>query len=753
MDGFEDIIKEFLVESYENLDKLDGDLVALEGTPEDRERLASIFRTVHTIKGTSGFLALPKLERVTHVGENLLVPLRDGELTLTRPIADTLLEMVDAIRAILQRVELGQGEGEEDYDGLVNRLQAALEQSQDSEGSDPADATTAPADAIATEKPDEANSDDVTAKGASDANDASTQSGPAASAPSKQEPSLVDASVRLDVGLLDKLVNLVGELVLARNQIVQFSRSMDDAPMLAAAQRLNQITTELQEGVMKTRMQPIRNAWGKLPRVVRDLAASCGKQIDVRMEGEETEIDKTVLEAIKDPLTHIVRNVIDHGIEPPQQRIACGKRPQGTLQLKAFHEGGQMIIQVIDDGAGIDTDAVRAKAIEKGILTESQAAKLSQSELTNLILLPGFSTASSVTNVSGRGVGMDVVKTNIESIGGTLSIQSEPGKGTTLRIRIPLTLAIIPVLLITADGDRYAIPQVSLIELVHIDSQRAGHEIEFIHDAPMFRLRDRLLPLVYVDEQLGLHPPRHRGDRPTDLNIVVLQSDGRQFGLVVDEITDTQEIVVKPLGHHLKDIPVYAGATIMGDGRVCLILDPIGLALAGGVTDGQTERQLPTTMPSQRPHAASQQSLLIVDIGNDARAAIPLSSVARLEEFSASNVEHLGGFDVVQYHGQTIPLFAFSPSLECQPLMMTSQHGGTSSPLHTVVFRDGNRVAGVVVGTILDILQQRSLRESIADDDRDPTHLVIQGRVTQVIDLKSFLQNALRQWDQAGFAA
>ncbi|WP_353620957.1 chemotaxis protein CheA [Rhodopirellula sp. JC639] len=757
MDGFEDIIKEFLVESYENLDKLDGDLVALEDTPDDRERLARIFRTVHTIKGTSGFLALPKLERVTHVGENLLVPLRDGELTLTRPIADTLLEMVDAIRAILQRVELGQGEGEDDYDGLVARLQAALDQSSpslESPGSQepPPSHAPAPAPAAAADATDATDATDETAPVDSD-HDAATQDAPPASAPSKQEPSLVDASVRLDVGLLDKLVNLVGELVLARNQIVQFSRSMDDAPMLAAAQRLNQITTELQEGVMKTRMQPIRNAWGKLPRVVRDLAASCGKQIDVRMEGEETEIDKTVLEAIKDPLTHIVRNVIDHGIEPPEQRIACGKRPQGTLQLKASHEGGQMIMQIIDDGAGIDTDAVRAKAIEKGLLTESQAAQLNQTELTNLILLPGFSTASSVTNVSGRGVGMDVVKTNIESIGGTLSIQSEPGEGTTLRIRIPLTLAIIPVLLITADGDRYAIPQVSLIELVHIDSQRAGHEIEFIHDAPMFRLRDRLLPLVYVDEQLGLHPPRHRGDRPTDLNIVVLQSDGRQFGLVVDEITDTQEIVVKPLGHHLKDIPVYAGATIMGDGRVCLILDPIGLALAGGITDGQTERQLPATIPTKRPHAGSQESLLIVDLGNDARAAIPLSSVARLEEFSPQSIERLGGFDVVQYHGQTIPLFTFNQSLECQRLNLTGQHGSPTSPLHTVVFRDGNRVAGVVVGTILDILQQRSLREIPDDGDRDPTHLVIQGRVTQVIDLNAFLQHALRQWDQAGFAA
>ncbi|MCS7466024.1 chemotaxis protein CheA [Stieleria sp. ICT_E10.1] len=796
MDGFEDIIKEFLVESYENLDKLDDDLLALEDTPDDQQRLASIFRTVHTIKGTCGFLALPKLERITHVGENLLVPLRDGELTLTRPIADTLLEMVDAIRAMLRQVESGQGEGDDDYETLVARLEAARTQPTATQV-DPSAApmVSEPSVSIADQPQSENTATTSEASGQVGADGASgmdrdnaaesplhQQAAPEPAAPeqatprdaaseqatserarcdwkeapglTKNEASLVDASVRLDVELLDKLVNLVGELVLARNQIVQFSRSNDDAPLHAAAQRLNQITSELQEGVLKTRMQPIRNAWGKLPRLVRDLAASHGKQVDIRMEGEETEVDKTVLEAIKDPLTHIVRNVVDHGIELPERRIACGKPPRGVLHLNAFHEGGQMIIEISDDGGGIDTNLVRAKAIERGIISNQRASTLSESDITPLILLPGFSTAASVTNVSGRGVGMDVVKTNIECIGGSLEIQSTLGLGTTLRIKIPLTLAIMPVLLVATEGDRYAIPQASLLELVHIDSLRARQEIEFIHDAPLFRLREQLLPLIYLDEQLGLHPPRRRGDPTSDLNIVVLDADGHQFGLVVDEIIDTQEIVIKPLGSHFREIPVYAGATIMGDGTICLILDLIGLAQSGGITGGQAERKVPITQPPWHSNESPSESLLIVDLGDESRVAIPLSSVARLEKFESSDIERLGDFHVVQYRGQTIPLFSIDGSLECQLVDVSSRQLASESPLHTVVFHDGDRVAGVVVTKILDILHNQPVHADPEGGQAGAArHLVIQQRVTRIIDLNTFLRSALRHWADAWFAA
>lgn len=734
MDGFEDIIKEFIVESYENLEKLDGDLLALEEDPGDQQRLASLFRTVHTIKGTSGFLALPKLERVAHVGENLLVPLRDGDLSLNRQTADVLLEMGDAIRAILESVESGHGEGDNDYDALIDKLEEALNSPRGHAGNPP----------------------DENAGGADDASFiplGDCNFNIAAGTTDRVHP-VAESSVRLDVALLDKLVNLVGELVLTRNQIVQFCRTTHDGAMLAASQQLNLITTELQESVVKTRMQPIRNAWGKLPRLVRDLACACGKKVEVRMEGDETEIDKTVLEAVKDPLTHIVRNAVDHGIESPDDRVAVGKPPIGVLLLKAFHEGGLMIIEIRDDGAGINAEHVRAKAVENGIVSLQQAAALSEKELTDLILLPGFTTAHSVTNVSGRGVGMDVVKTNIESIGGSLDVISTAGLGTTLRIKIPLTLAIIPALLVRAANQQFAIPQVSLVELVRADGRDSRRCVEYIHSAPVFRLRERLLPLVYLDEQLGLCDPRRPGAEMADLNIVVLQADGRQFGLIVDEITDTQEIVVKPLGHHLREIPVYAGATIMGDGTVSLILEVLGLAHKSGILDEASDRCVSNSMAATPVTSSLSESLLLVDPGNNTQAAIRLSSVARLEKFAASDVQRLGEFNVIEYHGQTVPLFSI-PGAEDISCVRSPRDATVNDPLlHTVVYREGDQLAGVVVEKIVDILNDLPLKQTPAAGPEDQAmHMVIGGRVTEVIDLKSFLKSVLPKWTDKWSAA
>lgn len=726
MDGFEDIIKEFLVESHENLGKLDDDLLALEEMPGDRERIASIFRTVHTIKGTSGFLALPKLERVTHVGENLLVPLRDGHLELNRPITDALLEMVDAIRVILRHVEHGQGEGDDDYDCLIHRLESALNVEQDSDcGNDPA----------ADNRPLHGESAPSLPSGP----DVSTaaESGTAIDKPS---PSITDGTVRINVGLLDKLMNLVGELVLARNQIIQFSSHTNDAAIINASQRLNAITSELQESVMKTRMQPIRHAWSSLPRMVRDLAAHCGKQVVVRTEGDDTEIDKTVLEAIRGPLTHIVRNAVDHGIELPQTRLAIGKTPQGVLLMRAFHEGGQVIIEVSDDGAGIDVERVTKKAIENEIVTRQQVDAMSERDLTNLILLPGFSTATSVTNLSGRGVGMDVVKTNVESIGGSLEIQSGLGSGTILRIRIPLTLAIIPALLVKSGGEQYAIPQISLLELVRVDGDRADRGIEFIHEAPVFRLREKLLPLVFLDEQLGLHQPRRIDDQFGNLNIVVLRAHDKPFGLVVHEITDTHEIVVKPLNFHLQQIPVYAGATIMGDGTVSLILDIVGLAEKSGVLNDNHDYQVCNERINRSAPKSSAESLLIIDSARNTRAAIRLSSVARLEKFSIADVECAEGKHVVQYRNQIIPLVALDGALKTRLGQCDSLHNDRTAMLHTVVYHEGGQCVGIVVDRIVDIIQRTSVGDEAADTSKSQ---LIHNRVTELIDLPSFLATAL----------
>lgn len=816
MDGFDDdemeIVKEFLVESYESLDELDQNLMALEDRPDDRERLGSIFRTVHTIKGTSGFLALTKLERVAHVGENLLVKLRDGRLSLTHDIADGLLGMVDAIRAILANLEQSGNEGDADYEALILKLQELLH------GADPGAQLTPPPAAPATdtnatepddtppaqletdtEACDEPTSDvdietdpepsaetsespspdaqptsaaepvsepvtDASPPTASTAptSNLNTSDPPAVSdqhSPEKQNPqpakettttastpnteeratsdnqankTVADATVRIDVELLDKLMNLVGELVLSRNEIVQFCSRLEDARMNAASQRLNLITTELQEGVMKTRMQPIRNAWSKLPRVVRDLSATLGKQVEVQMFGADTELDKTVLEAIKDPLTHIVRNSVDHGIESPEQRIAAGKPGLGTLSLRAFHEGGQVNIEIADDGGGINAERIREKAVEKGVVAADVSQEMSERELINLILLPGFSTAQKVTNVSGRGVGMDVVKTNIEQIGGTLDIQSVAGKGTTLRIKIPLTLAIVPALMVTVDGDHYAIPQVNLMELVRLSNDRVNDEIEYIHNVPVYRLRGNLLPLVYLDEELEVRERRKQDRRNEDINIVVLRADSELFGLVVDSITDTQEIVVKPLGQNLKAIPAYAGATIMGDGHVALILDVLGLAQKSHVLAQHRDRSVREKPTLAMSRSSEQEELLVVESHDGLRAAIRLSSVARLEEFPVKHVERAGAKSVVQYRGEILPLIDIAGGpLHCAPMGEEDD-----TVISTVVFSQGEQNVGVVVGKIVDIVPA----EVSVDTKTQGNSRIIKNRVTEMVDLQQVVQ-------------
>jgi two-component system chemotaxis sensor kinase CheA len=533
-----DIVKDFLVESYENLDRLDRELVDLEKNPEDREALGSVFRTIHTIKGTCGFLGFNKLEAVAHVGENLLTRLRDRQLTLTPEITTALLTMVDAVRQMLSQIEKAGQEGERDDSVLIATL-TRLQQSPAAQVSAtdttapkpaaPAPAAVAPAPVSTTEVADmlpnmPLNIGDILEQRAgvtaaavqlavmqqkegdprrlgeilvehgavrpADIVDALRiqQAARAAAAPAS------DSTIRVDVGLLDKVMNLVGELVLARNQVLQFANRMKDTSFIAASQRLNLITTELQAGVMKTRMQPIGNIWGQFPRTVRDVALGCGKEVKIEMEGKETELDKTIIEAIKDPLTHLVRNSVDHGIELPEARVKAGKDRAGRLILRAFHEGGQVNIEIGDDGAGLNAERIRKKAIERALITAEQAPRMSEREIFNLIFLPGFSTAEKVTNVSGRGVGMDVVKTNVEKIGGTVDIHSTLGQGTTVRVKIPLTLAIIPALIVTCSGERYAIPQVSLLELVRLKAEEVSKGIELVHGAPVYRLRGRLRP-------------------------------------------------------------------------------------------------------------------------------------------------------------------------------------------------------------------------------------------------------------------
>ncbi|MCB0331149.1 MAG: chemotaxis protein CheW, partial [Bdellovibrionales bacterium] len=838
----DEIIQEFLVESFESLDQLDQDFLVLEENPEDKETINRIFRTIHTIKGTCGFLELGKLESVTHIGESLLDELRAGRIQLNEEIATSLLKMVDAVRNMLSNIEKCGHEGDDDFQALRETLtrlkdgrsvkeavvtedlsgevsvKAQAEDQAHGEGVEGEVAEEFEAGVEPKEEPSEAQSEeselgdvanhdliaeilaspefadvdikeatppaqaDVTvpdsveelsvvavADEAGDRESAIAQEvesqeehstapvilapqqeeakevvtptqleeepqfedvpeqctavaveakvdrapapkaetvrerSPAAESAGSQKPSVADSTLRVDVGLLDKVMNLVGELVLARNQILQFTKQESDAALINTCQRLNLITSELQEGVMKTRMQPIANVWNKFPRIVRDVARACGKEIRVEMEGKETELDKTILEAIKDPLTHIVRNSADHGIESPDVREGKGKGREGTLELRAYHEGGHVIIEISDDGAGLNVEKIRSKAVEKGIVTPEKAKRMSDAEIQRLIFHAGFSTADKITNVSGRGVGMDVVRSNIEKIGGSVDVQSQLNIGTTLKIKIPLTLAIVPALIISCREQRFAIPQVSLLELLRVENGVKSEELEEIRGSLFYRLRGNLLPLIDLQSELKMSVPgcqtgsEECGETELKaLNIVVLRAENKDFGLIVETVHDTEEIVVKPLGRQVKDIEVFAGATIMGDGKVALILDVLGLGRKTSIVHESGERG-GVGKELQQEDLGERQSLLLVRVGEQYRMAIPLSQVDRLEEFNVRDIERASGRSVVQYRGGILPLINLPEFFSQQSLQKDQQS--------VVVYSTGVRSVGLVVDEILDIVE------------------------------------------------
>ncbi len=730
MDGMDEIIKEFLVESTEALDRFDRDLIALERDTTSRDLLDSIFRAIHTIKGTGGVLGFNVLVSVSHVGESVLSRMRDGSLQLSPEITTALLAMADALRRIVEQIRLTGNEGNGEYSTVSQKLAEIL-------GNDVSDS-------LHTAQTDQPNAradtqlDQILTK----AELRDRQVNCVNRSPQTTDPDVVkttsehhDASantIRVGVGLLDKVMNLVGELVLARNQVLQFTGTQQDSGFLGTAQRLNLITTELQEGVMKTRMQPIGNIWNKLPRIIRDLSLKCGKQIEVKMEGADTELDKTIIEAIKDPLTHIIRNAVDHGIEMPEQRVAYGKSPQGHLVMRAFHEGGQVNIEISDDGEGIRTDKVKSKAINNGLITAERAARMSEREILNLIFAPGLSTTEQVSNISGRGVGMDVVKTNIERIGGAVDVQSTSGKGTLLKIKIPLTLAIIPALVVTGSGERFAIPQVSLVELVRCEGEQAAHCIENIQGASVYRLRGNLLPLVYLNREMELSPSFEGETTGGAVNIVVLQAGDQQFGLVVDSINDTEEIVVKPLSKQLKSVLCFAGATIMGDGRVALILDVLGLAQKARVVSELSE-QVRAGHGSSGPGASGgRESWLLFRIGKDGRMAIPLSLISRLEEFPGSQVERSAGREVIQYRNQIMPLIRLAAALGYEA-------AAECELLQVIVYSSNGRSVGLVVDEILDITEERAAIQGAHRAETIRGAAVIQQRVTDLLDVPSLL--------------
>ena len=746
---FSDEIPGFLIESSENLAQLDLEMVELEKKPGDDALIASVFRTIHTLKGTSGFFGFSILGSITHVAENILGQVREKLRPMTPEVVSLILETVDAVRLVLASIEGTGAEGADHYQPLRDRLERAYLAVPIA-----AEAVHDAHEAAAPEPPlQEATPLELQTIGRPALEPAAAAPVPPTEAPRVEEANpprnrraedqgLSNSTIRVDVSLLDKLMNLVGEVVLARNQILQ-----GGAPSPATngtAQRLNLITSELQEGVMRTRMQPIGGVWNKLPRVVRDLAAELGKKIEMEMEGAETELDKTIIEAIKDPLTHIVRNSCDHGIELPEVRLLKGKSAVGMIRLRAFHEGGHVNIEIADDGAGIDPERIKQKALEKGLIRPELAAQLNDWEALRLIFLPGFSTAEKVTGISGRGVGMDVVKTNIEKISGAVDLTNRAGGGSIIKIKIPLTLAIIPGLIVSLrnpaqpGGDppalqRFVIPQANLLELVRLEGDPARTQVERIHGIEVYRRRGKLLPLAYLSEILGL--PSNRTEDAVR-NIVVLKAEETAFGLVVDEVNDTQEIVVKALGKQLKGLSCYLGATIMGDGRVALILDVNGIALLANVLGDSLERMRMEAATESQGHEAHQ--LLLFRVGRFHRMVLDLSLVARLEEIAATRTEYAAGSPVVRYRETILPLISLRGLLDPESAGSEMQRDS----LQVVVFEEAGRYVGLVVDEILDILDERVTVKQPCTTFGLLGSGVVGGRIADFVDLEVILAAA-----------
>ena len=749
MDMIDDDLKAFLIEGYETLNQLEEDVVGLEQESANQELMHQIYRALHTLKGNCGFLGLTTLESVAHAGENLLSQLRDHKLVLNSEITSALLKMIDAIRYILKTLESTGQEGDADFQAL----KVTLDQLQAGEAATPPASTpTAIPPTLSTplSLAEEMESEAVVPSPPTPSalESAGGAPEPETTASGLEAPaSITDSAIRVDVALLDTLVNLVGELVLCRNQILEFANNNANSVLVDTSQRLNLVTTELQEGVMKTRMQPIRNIWGKFPRVVRDLAQSLQKQVHLEMIGEDTELDKTLLEAIVAPLTHLVRNCVDHGIEQPATRLAAGKAAQGQLVLRAAHESGYVTIEIADDGAGINVEQLKLKALEKDLITLEQATRMSDQELLNLIFLPGFSMAKQITNLSGRGVGMDVVRTNIEKIGGTLDVRSQRHVGTTFKLKIPLTLAIIPTLVVTCCGERYAIPQVNLLELVRLEGEQAEHSVEMVHGAPVYRLRGNLLPLVYLQQELGLEQsvssPQQEALTEQALNIVVLQTAEKPFGLVVDQINDTQEIVVKPLGKQFKGITCYAGATIMGDGRVAIILDVPGLAQRVHLVSDEPQDVIAGDKTESQVQQASLKTLLLCQGPNNRNLAIPLSGVARLEQFRRNAIERAGDQDVIQYRHQILPLIYLSTIFAAGGEPSPTQQIGETLQL-VVVSRDNSteeaNIVGLVVDQIEDIVAEQLTITGPATEDCISCTAVVQNKIIEILDIETIAQ-------------
>ena len=784
----DELIGEFITETNESLEELDVDLVNLEKDPNDRDLLSKIFRLMHTIKGTCGFLGLPRLEKLAHHAENVLGRFRDGDLEVTPPAVTLIFESIDGVRFILEGIEQNGEEPAGDDSDIIARLDAVYE-GRDLDEAAASDAKSDSIKLVGDKIPHEHDTDDSEVSiddimasndlGADDEDEDLDDSAEEATANAaaalakKNQPqaageesaaakktSIAAQSLRVNVDVLENLMTMVSELVLTRNQLMQIMRQQNDSEFTAPLQRLNHVVSDLQDGVMKTRMQPIGNAWAKLPRIIRDISVELDKKIELHMHGQDTELDRQVLDMIKDPLTHMVRNSADHGIEKPADREAVGKSPTGHVTLDAYHEGGHIIIEISDDGKGLSTQKIIEKAIANGLATADEIAEMSTQQIQQFIFHAGFSTAEKVTAVSGRGVGMDVVRTNIEKIGGSIELTSIEGKGSTFLIKIPLTLAIVSALVVEASGERFAVPQLTVRELVMV-SEKSEVKIEMIKGSPVYRLRDQLLPLVYLNDVLklkgynaepevkaseeGASAEADGGSNVVDLKthseaqnqyIIVTQIGAYMLGIIVDRVFDTEEIVVKPVARILREIEVFSGNTILGDGSVIMILDPAGIARATGKEEGtDVGAGVEHVEESVQHDTAEKTTLLLFRAGDKAPKAVPLALVSRLENVNIDSVEHANNQMLVQYRGQLMPLLPFSASQEIP------QEGN----MPVLVFAEGKKSMGIIVDEIVDIIEEH-VDVQMSGRDGVMGSAIIAGKATDVCDVTYYMSSVSNGW-------
>jgi len=727
----DELLRDFLTETHESIDVVDVELVRFEQDPNNAKILNNIFRLVHTIKGTCGFLNLPRLEALTHAAEALMGKFRDGA-RVTGEAVTLILATIDRVKTLLDQLERNESEPAGDDRDLIAELERV------------AAAIPVPG---AARQPDESAIDELE-RAFRDTPGPRYQSGTQPAAPSaasaaeppensgeredeRADSKIANQSIRVHVDTLEYLMTMVSELVLTRNQLLDIGRRHEDSEFKAPLQRLSNVTAELQDGVMKTRMQPIGNAWQKLPRIVRDLSAELRKPIEFEMQGAETELDRQVLDLIKDPLIHMVRNSADHGLEMPAERRAAGKPERGTIRLAAWHEGGHIIVEVSDDGRGLDTARIKSIAIARGLVSEAEAEKMSESQIQKFIFAPGFSTASKVTSISGRGVGMDVVRANMDQIGGVIDVKSVLGQGTSFTIKIPLTLAIVSALIVQCAGDRFAIPQLAVVELVRVRSN-SEHRIERIKDAAVLRLRNKLLPLVHLGSLLKISEGAE-GEVENGF-IVVTQVGSQTFGIMVDAVFHTEEIVVKPMSGRLRHIQMFCGNTILGDGSVIMIIDPNGIAqeLVGTVSS----RLVADTETDRHADDGMVESMLLFRAGSPQPKAVPLSLVTRLEEIDPRSIETTNDRQVVQYRGQLMPLVPVNDEVRLK--------SSGAQPL--LVFSDDGRSMALVVDEIVDIVEERLDIELASAKAGVLGCAVIKGQATEVIDVAHYLPLAFEDW-------